>query len=140
MPLKTIIRPSYWRNAYLLAGIEEEKDDLYNFRPIDEFWVDIGEIKDKSIGAQKYPILSKLVTRCLCVLPQGNADPERGFSLNKKLLDSHGPSIGEDTIVALRFIKDELILKGGVMKINFTKNMLESCEIHSKGIKLTWKP
>ena len=51
--LTTIIRPSYWRNAYLLAGIEEEKEDQYKFRPTDEFWVDIGEIKDESTGAQK---------------------------------------------------------------------------------------
>lgn len=30
----------------------------------------------------------------------GNAVPERGFSINKKLLDSHGTATYEDIIVA----------------------------------------
>ena len=52
---------------------------------------------------------------------------ERGFSINKKMLDihDHGSSTKE-TIVALRFIKDELIHRGGPLKIPLTKELLKS--------------
>lgn len=54
---------------------------------------------------------------------------ERGFSINKKMLDihDHGSSTKEETIVALRFIKDELIHRGGPLKIPLTKELLKSC-------------
>ena len=60
-------------------------------------------------------------------MPHGNADPERGFSINKNMLDVHGSSTKEETIVALRFIKDELIHRGGPLKIPLTKELLKSC-------------
>ena len=73
-------------------------------------------------------MLSKLVAKAICVLPHANADPEQGFSLNKKILDVHGSSIQEDTIVALRFVKDELILRGGVLNIKLNRELIDSCE------------
>ena len=51
-----------------------------------------------------------------------------GFlSINKKMLGIHGSSTKEDTIIALWFIKDELILRGGSLKISLTKDLLTSC-------------
>ena len=41
-------------------------------------------------------------------LSHGDAVPERGFSINKILLDAHGPNIGEDKIVQIRLVEDEL--------------------------------
>ena len=41
----------------------------------------------------------------MLILPHGNADPERGFSVNKHL-DNHGSTTSEETIEALRFLKD----------------------------------
>ena len=32
------------------------------------------------------------------LLPHGNADPERGFSINTILLEKHGKNIDEDTL------------------------------------------
>ena len=123
------VQPSYWKKAYSLAGIEENHEDAqYSYRPIDEFWVDIGNILDEVTGTCKYPMLSKLVAKSICVLPHANADPERGFSLNKKILDVHGSSIQEDTIVALRFVKDELILRGGVLNIKLNRELIDLCK------------
>ena len=62
-------------------------------------------------------------------LSHGNAYPERGFSVNKQLLQSHGYIMKEKSIVSLQLLKDELIRAGGVLKfpctielINFIKN------------------
>lgn len=67
---------------------------------VDDFWRQVGHLK-KCDGSAKYPQLYIFV-KCLLSLSHGNAVPERGFSVNKKILESHGTSIGEDTIVALR--------------------------------------
>ena len=48
------------------------------------------------------------------------------FSINKNILKVHGYSTKEDTL-ALRFIKDVLILKGGHLKIRLSKDLFTSC-------------
>ena len=67
---------------------------------------------DKSTGKSKYNILFNFVM-CVLSLSHGNSDPERGFSVNKFLLDTHGNSISEVTIECIRLLKDFLIRKGG---------------------------
>ena len=48
----------YWKKAYSLAGIEENHNDAqYSFKPIDEFWVVIGNILDEVTGTRKYQCL-----------------------------------------------------------------------------------
>lgn len=126
--VKTYEQPSYWKYAYSLVGINEcEQDEENKYRRIDDYWSDIDQIRDSITGTFKYPTLCKLALNCLFILPHGNADPERGFSINKKMLDIHGSSTKEETIVALRFIKDELIHRGGPLKIPLTKELLKSC-------------
>ena len=51
----------------------------------------------------------------MAVLPHGNAEPERGFSVNGQVIDVHGPNIGEDMIIAIRTVKDFIINSGGGM-------------------------
>ena len=50
----------------------------------------------------------QLVALVQCILSHyhGNAVPERGFSLNRNLLDVHGFSTSEQTIISLRLVKD----------------------------------
>ena len=60
----------------------------------------------------------------MVVLPHGNSDPERGFSINKDIYKVHGYSAEEDT---LRFIKDILILKGVHLKMRLSKDLFTSC-------------
>ena len=62
------------------------------------------------------------------VIPHGNAEPERGFSVNKHLLKIHGSATKEETIVALRLVKDTLIQFRGVMNIQIPKELLKSCQ------------
>ena len=61
------------------------------------------------------------------VLPHGNAEPERGFSINQHLLGIHGPSIKEDTIIGLRLVKDCLIRVGGIMNFDVTRDLIKCC-------------
>ena len=51
-------------------------------------------------------------------LSHGNADPERGFSINKQMRESHGYTIDDDTVVAIRMVKDHLSRIGGVLNFN----------------------
>ena len=49
------------------------------------------------------------LTRCISSLSLGNSYPKRGFSINKSLLQSHGTPLEEDTIVALKLVKDYIV-------------------------------
>ena len=68
----------------------------------------------------KYPQLHTLV-KCVLSLSHGNAVPERGFSINKLFLESHGYSIENSTICALRIVKDMIHKVGGVKKFPVKK-------------------
>ena len=67
------------------------------------------------------------LVKCVLVLSHGNADPERGFSINKHLIDIHGCNIGEETIEAIRLVKDHIIKSGGLEYVSITKTMLNMC-------------
>ena len=82
----------------------------------------------------KYIQLFPLV-RCVLSLSHGSSVPERGFSINKILLDAHGHSIKEDTVVALRFVKDKLHSIGGATKFFINRHLIESCKAaHAKSV------
>ena len=65
---------------------------------------------------------------CVLILSHGNVDPERGFSINKHLLNVHGSTRSEETIEALRFLKDCLNRKGGVGSIKVRKGLVKVCQ------------
>ena len=54
---------------------------------------------------RKFPKLTSLMN-CVLILSHGHADPERGFSVNKHLLNIHGSTTNEETIEAFRSVKD----------------------------------
>ena len=70
-----------------------------HFVRIDHYWSKIGKIRDDA-GQYKFKHLASLAN-CVLSLSHRNAAPERGFSLNKKLLDIHGTTIQDKTITAL---------------------------------------
>ena len=76
----------------------------------------------------KYNTIAKL-SLCVLLLPHGNADPERGFSLNKNVLAVHGFSIKEETLEAIRMVKDFIIRNNGVMNIEISKDLIEHCKV-----------
>ena len=55
---------------------------------------------------------------CVLSLSHGNSDPERGLSINKFLLDTHGNSISEVTKECIRLLKD----------VDINKQMMKSCK------------
>ena len=61
----------------------------------------------------------------ILLLPHGNADPEQGFSVNKKFLKKHGNNIGEETLEYVRTVKDFLIQSGGQSRIELQKEMIQ---------------
>ena len=65
---------------------------------------------------------------CVLILFHGNADPEEGFSVNKHLLQIHGSNTGEETLEALKIVKDSITRKGGIENVKVTKAMIESCK------------
>ena len=66
-------------------------------------------------------------------LSHGHAVPERGFSMNKIMLESHGYTIDNDTIAALRLVKNSIRKEGGVDKFPMTRKLLNySLESYAK--------
>ena len=78
---------------------------------IDEFWARVDSLVDEK-GSKKYAQLVALV-KSVVSLSHRNSTPERGFSINKLILEVHGYSTYEDTLTALRLVKDELLRVGG---------------------------
>lgn len=93
------------------------------------FWTKISEIKTLQ-GEPRYAELSKLAFACLS-LSHGNADPERGFSFNKGVLQDR-ESMNEGTITALRMVKDAIIQHGGVENFPMPRRLLDLCAASRK--------
>ena len=62
--------------------------------------------------------------KCVLSLSHGNSTPERGFSINKLILEIHGYSKYEDTLTGLWFVKDEILRVGDETKFPITKYLL----------------
>ena len=84
-------------------------------------------MKDEN-GQLKYLQLFALV-KCVLSISHGNSIPEQGFSINKYILSIHGTSISNETIIALRLVKDHLILIGGYMKFSVNINLILSVKM-----------
>ena len=94
---------------------------------MDEYWVKICELLDENWN-KKYSELWQLVKRVMMLISHGNTDPKRGFSINKHMLNIHGYSLGEDTIIAVRIVKDYIIKCGGSENVPVTNALLKSCK------------
>ena len=78
-----------------------------------------------SSGTVKLPIRSAFM-KCALSISHGDSAPESGFSINKHILDIHGHSLKEDTIEALRVVKDEILRYPSLLDIPVTKEMLQN--------------
>ena len=114
---------SYWQYALQICMIEPTPSILETECKIDEFWQKVGSIKEKD-GSSRYPQLFALI-KCVLSLSHGNAVPERGFSVNKIMLESHGYTIDNDTIAALRLVKDSIKREGGVENFPITRKLIK---------------
>ena len=70
---------------------------------VDHYWRDVFKLKTSN-GNTKYPHLTNVVKAAL-VLPHGNADVERGVSVNNRVVTAERNKLGEDAISGLRATK-----------------------------------
>ena len=120
-----VSQASYWQDAMERCGLVEGGNENFEscYKRIDHYWRKIGELVDED-GGKKYTELANLALT-VCSLSHGNAAPERGFSVNKALLESHGYTIQEDTIVSLRIVKDWINVFGGTLKFPIENELWE---------------
>lgn len=79
-----------------------------------------------NFGSVKYPYLSKLINAVLSIY-HGQADVERGFSVNCRYVTTSRASLNEKTINSLRTVEAEIRSRGGnVTKIPVSPKMLKS--------------
>jgi hypothetical protein len=95
---------------------------------VDEYWAKILGRKN-SLGELKYTVLGKVVKACLS-LSHGNSDAERSFSANKRTVTPERARLGEETINALRLVKDALRLHG---EGNSTKIIIQTLCLYCHG-------
>lgn len=94
-----------------------------------DFWKKISEIESLQ-NELRFNDLSKLVFACLS-LSHANADPERGFSHNKAILE-HRESLEENTIVAIRMVKDAILKFENIENFPITRRLLDLCALARK--------
>lgn len=98
---------SYWEDVETVwSDCTLQTEETPNSVRVDTFWSKIFEIKDNH-GHKKYRQLEGLVKSVL-TLSHGNSGPESGFSMNQQILESHGNSLSDDTLIAIRRIKHAL--------------------------------
>jgi len=88
------------------------------------FWNRVFQTNDDN-GKVKLKLLPKIIKPLLC-LSHGNADLERGFSINKRLITSDRSSLSEMSINGLRTVEDVICRCCGVMNVKVTSAMLKA--------------
>jgi hypothetical protein len=91
---------------------------------IDCYWREVFNLTDE-FERRKYANLAELI-KCSLVLPHGNADPERGFSVNNALLVKEKTNLNEVTVRSLRIVKDSVKHHGGIANVPITRGLLSS--------------
>ena len=118
---------SYWKRVKEESGLQATANSKYIYKRLNCFWNHIGKIRDDQ-GSLKYVQLFVLV-KCVLSLSHGNSTPERGFSISKQMLEAHGCTIYQETLEALRFVKDELNQVGGVFNFDITCFFLDEVKL-----------
>ncbi len=107
-----------WRLYEAESGIKSEWVNL----PVDKYWSHVSQQVD-SLGQPKYSNLMVVVKAALTV-SHGQADVERGFSLNNHIIDDSRVSLKQQTVVAIRTVKDVVNQYGSVDKIPITRELI----------------
>lgn len=81
----------------------DERPSIY---PVDEYWAKVLAMRTAT-GDLKYKTLGKAVMASMA-LSHGNADAERGFSTNKRVVTADRSRLCEGTINAVRLLKDSM--------------------------------
>ena len=90
---------------------------------IDKYWHNIFNRRDES--GDSFVVLPKMV-KCALSLCHSNADVERSFSTNRRMLTKQNVALNEETIIGLRASKAAIEQCGGVNKVPITKDLLKA--------------
>lgn len=101
-------------------GQNEDGAGYVKYRHVDDYWHRVLQLTDGR-GEPKYPDLAVVIKMALS-LSHGQADIERGFSINKKILDDH-TSLGEKTLSATRTVKEVIQQYGSIRNIPMTTSL-----------------
>lgn len=101
------------------------KTRLENFKRkdqrLDDFWVRLlSEMEAEEL---------KTVVKLVLILSHGNAEVERGFSVNKECLQDN---MTESTLIGFRTVYDTVQKMGGIDKVPITKSLLHSAKTATK--------
>ena len=109
---------------------ENNNDDASNsnstYSRIDHFWKSIFQMKDRN-NLPKYSALSSLI-KALVTLAHGNADCERGFSINSTLLESRS-KLNLHSINGLRQVKSHMQRNNNdIVKLKIDRDLLNAAK------------
>ena len=92
------MQDSNWRHVEeeVGLGITASDKEEHQMKRIDDYWCQIGQLKDEQ-GRKKYPQLLAHLS-VFYHESHGNSAPGSGFSINRSMLEVHGHSLGEDTL------------------------------------------
>ena len=88
------------------------------YRRIDEVWKDI--LKDAEL-----PSVEKVVKTTL-IVPHGNSDVERGFSINRDIMGTNRSSLSINSLNGLRLAKDAVNRYGTPQNVPRSKKMIQA--------------
>ncbi|CAF4117335.1 unnamed protein product [Rotaria magnacalcarata] len=103
--------------------------ELIIYHRIDYYWNKVLNIKTAN-GFAKYPTLSKLIKNIL-IIPHGNADVERGFSINENLVPENRSKLSCLSINGLRSTYDgvKFIGNGSSHKVPINREIIKSIKM-----------
>jgi hypothetical protein len=84
--------------------IDSNGNNHIKYHPIDYYWNKVFSILTSN-GTPKYQTLAKLIKNVL-IIAHGNADVERGFSINSNVITENRTPLSEASINGLRLVYD----------------------------------
>ena len=121
-------------DEWKLYQVEAVLDSWTELR-IDQYWSKLFAIK-LSTGDVKYKILPRVVKACM-TLPHGNADLERGFSVNARALTKDKACMDNETLNGIRNIKDHFRTHDiAPHELTVTRRLLESAKSARRNYEL----
>lgn len=111
-PAEVSLLQDEWNRVRAEPDVANDKDQYVR---IDDYWKHYFLMKD-NFGNTKFPLITKLFKAILCV-PHGSADVERGFSINKNILENRS-NLTEASVNGLRQVISHVKRIGGLE--NFT--------------------
>ena len=125
------------KDEWKILCLGDNMKSFSSIKRVDHFWRDIFVLK-RSGGQPKYPCLTDLIKTAL-VIPHGNADVERGLSVNNSFVTGERSLLSETVINGVRATKDIVQFCDPELnrpeKLPFTKKMITAARgAHSEHI------